>query len=157
MSRRFTRAEILDRLRGTIAEGNPIIAAGCSAGIIAKCAEIGGADLIMVYSSGKTRIQGLQTGPVENSNAVTLEMLDEIQNVVQDTPIIAGIEAFEPPAGRDLAVLVKKFIATGFSGIINFPTYGWATDENWRRQKDAEGFIRLNALRLKIASLMKKK
>ncbi len=139
MSRRFTRTEILERLKRTIGEGKPVIAAGCSAGIIAKCAELGGADLIMVYSSGKTRIRGFQTGPVENSNAVTLEMYEEIGNVVRDTPIIAGIEAFEPPAGRDLAQLVKRFIDIGYSGIINFPTYGWSTDENWRRTKDAEG------------------
>ena len=139
MARGFKRSEILERLRASTAAGKPILGAGCSAGIIAKCAELGGADLIMVYSSGRTRIQGFMTGPVEDSNRVTLEMLDEISRVVQDTPIIAGIEAFEPPAGRDLRELVGKFIDAGFSGIINFPTYGWAADENWRRMKDEEG------------------
>lgn len=139
MGKRFTRREILEKLKKTISEGNPILAAGCSAGIIAKCAELGGADLIMVYSSGKARLRGLQTTLVKDSNAVTLEMYEEIQNVVEDTPIIAGIEATESPAGRDLAELVKRFTDTGYSGIINFPTYGFVSDETWRKNKEAEG------------------
>ena len=139
MGRRFTREEILGRLRKTSEEGKPIIAAGSSAGIIAKCAELGGADLIMVYSSGKARIRGFQTTMVENSNAVTLEMFEEINNVVQDTPIIAGIDSTEPPAGRDLAELVQRFVDTGFSGIINFPTYGFFEDETWRRDREIQG------------------
>lgn len=139
MGRRFTREEILRRLRKTSEEGKPIIAAGSSAGIIAKCAELGGADLIMVYSSGKARIRGFQTTMVENSNAVTLEMFEEINNVVQDTPIIAGIDSTEPPAGRDMAELVQRFVDTGFSGIINFPTYGFFEDETWRRDREIQG------------------
>jgi predicted TIM-barrel enzyme len=139
MGRRFTREEILGRLRKTSEEGKPIIAAGSSAGIIAKCAELGGADLIMVYSSGKARIRGFQTTMVENSNAVTLEMFEEINNVVQDTPIIAGIDSTEPPAGRDLAELVQRFVDTGFSGIINFPTYGFFEDETWRKDREIQG------------------
>src|SRR4030042_6981750 len=77
MAKRLTRKEILSRLRATVGEGKPIVAAGSSAGIIAKCAELGGADLIMVYSSGRERLKGLQTNIVENSTAVTLEMFDE--------------------------------------------------------------------------------
>ncbi len=139
MGRTFTRKEILERLRRTIGEGKPVIAAGSSAGIIAKCAELGGADLIMVYSSGKARIRGFQTTLVENSNAVSLEMYEEISAVVQNTPIIAGIEAVEPPPNRDLAGLIRKFTDTGFSGIINFPTYGFFLDESWRNSREAEG------------------
>lgn len=139
MGRRFNRGGILGRLKKTIEERKPIIAAGSSAGIIAKCAELGGADLIMVYSSGKARIRGLQTTLVKDSNAVTLEMYEEIQNVVQDTPIIAGIEATEPPAGRDLSELVRSFTGIGYAGIINFPTYGFIADETWRKNRENEG------------------
>jgi predicted TIM-barrel enzyme len=66
-------------------------------------------------------------------------MFEEINNVVQDTPIIGGIDATEPPAGRDLSELVKTFVDTGFSGIINFPTYGFFDDKTWRAQREAEG------------------
>ena len=44
--RSFTRTTILDRLRATIGRGDPIIPASAGAGIVAKCAEIGGADLL---------------------------------------------------------------------------------------------------------------
>lgn len=121
-------------------EGKPILAAGCSAGIIAKCAELGGADLIVVYSTGLSRLRGLQTTLIPNSNAITLQMFEEIQNVVKDTPIIAGVEATEPPAGRDLAGLVRKFIDIGYSGIENFPTIGFFRPRSeFRREKEAEG------------------
>lgn len=138
MAKRYARQEILKRLKKTIKERKPIVAAGSSAGIIAKCAELGGADLIMVYSSGRERLRGRQTNIVENSNEETLKMFDEIQAVVQDTPIIGGIHATEPP-GSDLTELVKKFADTGFSGIINFPTFGFFDDKNWRKSRESEG------------------
>ena len=139
MGRRFTREEILRRLSKTSEEGKPIIAAGSSAGIIAKCAELGGADLIMVYSSGKARIRGFQTTMVENSNQVTLEMFEEIDAVVKETPVIGGIDVTEPPGVKNLAELVQRFVDIGFSGIINFPTYGFFDDENWRRDREDQG------------------
>jgi predicted TIM-barrel enzyme len=138
MAKKFTRKEILRRLNKTIKERKPIVAAGSSAGIIAKCAELGGADLIMVYSSGRERLRGLQTNIVENSNEETLKMFQVIQNVVQDTPIIGGIHATEPP-GSDLGKMIRRFVGTGFSGIINFPTFGFFDDRNWRKSREAEG------------------
>ncbi len=138
MAKRFTRKEILRRLNKTIKEGRPIVAAGSSAGIIAKCAELGGADLIMVYSSGRERLRGLQTNIVENSNEETLKMFQEIQHVVQNTPIIGGIHATES-LGSDLAKMVRKFIDIGFSGIINFPTFGFFDDKRWRKEREAQG------------------
>jgi len=140
VAKKFSREEILNRLKKTVREEKPIIAAGCSAGIIAKCAELGGADLIVVYSTGLSRLKGLQTTLIPNSNAITLQMFEEIQDVVKDTPIIAGIEATEPPPGRDLAALVKKFINIGYSGIENFPTIGFFTPRSeFRMEKEAQG------------------
>jgi len=67
-------------------------------------------------------------------------MFEEIQDVVKDTPIIAGVEATEPPAGRNLAALVKKFIDIRYSGIENFPTIGFFSPRSeFRREKEAEG------------------
>lgn len=121
MARKFTSEEIINRLRKTIDEGRPIIGAGCSAGIIAKCAELGGADLIIVYSTGKSRIWGLPTTLIGDSNPATLSMYDELANVVRETPIIAGIEACDIKS-LDLEALLKRFIDKGFNGLINFPT-----------------------------------
>ena len=123
MSVNMTRQEILDRLRREISENRPIFGAGCSAGIIAKCAELGKADLIIVYSTGKTRMMGLPTTIIGPSNPITLEMADELMNVVKDTPIIAGIEANDP-FYLDMTKSLKRFIDKGFNGVINFPTVG---------------------------------
>ena len=47
MVRRFTRTEIVERLREANKEGKPILVACCGAGIIAKCAALAGADIIV--------------------------------------------------------------------------------------------------------------
>jgi predicted TIM-barrel enzyme len=125
MSVTFTRQQVLQRLHSEVAAGRTILGAGCSAGIIAKCAEIGGADLIITYSTGRTRMMGLPTtvitGPA--SNHTTLAMAQELFNVVRSTPVVAGVEAndFEY---LDLEESLDRFTAGGFSGVINFPTVG---------------------------------
>jgi predicted TIM-barrel enzyme len=121
--RSFTRTDILARLRRTIAEGRPVVGAGSSVGIVARAAERGGADLIIVYSTGKTRIWGLPTTPLLHSNPVTLEMYDEIDNVIDDTPIIGGAHAGDPTYRR-LPRLITAFRDKGYDGIINFPSAG---------------------------------
>nr|MDO8079280.1 phosphoenolpyruvate hydrolase family protein [Candidatus Freyarchaeota archaeon] len=118
---KITRKEILDRLYKEISEERPILGAGCSAGIIAKCAELGQADLIIVYSTGKTRMMGLPTTILGNSNPITLDMYDELANVVKNKPIIAGIEANDC-FYLDQEASLKRFIDKGFNGVINFPT-----------------------------------
>ena len=119
----MNRDEILNRLRSTLANGDAIIGAGCSAGIVAKCAELGGADIIVCYSTGKSRIMGLRTAVIGHSNPRTLDMYDEISNVVNDTPIIAGIEANDQTT-YDLDKVIDRFVEQGFDGFINFPTVG---------------------------------
>jgi predicted TIM-barrel enzyme len=123
MTAALTRQEILDRLRKEIGEGRPILGAGCSAGIIGKCAEAGKADLIIVYSTGKTRMMGLPTTIIGPSNPITLDMADELMNVVKNTPIIAGVEANDP-FYLDLNASLDRFVDKGFHGVINFPTVG---------------------------------
>ena len=46
------------RLRAQVAAGRPIIGAGAGTGLSAKCAEAGGADLIIIYNSGRYRMAG---------------------------------------------------------------------------------------------------
>ncbi len=136
MADRYSRAEILERLRAEMARGRPLLGAGSSAGLIAKCAEIGGADLIVVYSTGRSRFMGLPTSWLGDSNQITLQLFDEIDNVVQSTPIIAGVEAHDP-THYDLEKLLTKFHVAGYSGIINFPTLGGFPERD--RQRDTIG------------------
>jgi len=137
MRKRFSRNEILERLNKTTREGKPIIGTGASAGIIAKCAEKGGTDLIIVYGTGKSRLMGLPTTRLGDSNTITLAMADEILNVVKDTPVIGGIEATDP-TNMDLDLLVDKFLQVGYSGLINFPTVG--IYGLYREKRTAVGF-----------------
>jgi predicted TIM-barrel enzyme len=135
----FTRESILKRLRATIADRRPVLGAGSSVGIVAKAAEAGGADLIICYSTGRSRIRGLPTTPIGHSNPLTIAMFDEIANVVDDTPIIGGAEATDPTYRR-VSKLVRDFRQSGFDGLINFPTVGDKHDEARRRAHVGQGF-----------------
>lgn len=135
--KRFSREEILARLGTQIAEGRPILAAGSSCGIVAKCATLGGADLLVVYSTGRSRLMGLPTSRIGDSNATTLEMAAEIRNVVSDVPIIGGVEAWDP-LRLDIDELLENFLNAGYSGVINYPTIS-TMGETWRRRRGRVG------------------
>jgi predicted TIM-barrel enzyme len=141
-TRPFTRAQIIDRLREQIAQGRPIVGAGSSSGLIARSAEAGGADLIIVYNTGTSRLMGLPTTHTMNhANPSTLAMYDEIANVVTHTPIIGGGEA-QDPTYLDLNRLVRDFRRTGFDGMINFPTTGPSGSRNRDRSSVGLGLDR---------------
>jgi predicted TIM-barrel enzyme len=138
---RYTRREILVRLQAQIAQGRPIVGAGAGTGISAKFAEAGGADLIIVYNSGRFRMAGhgslagfLAFG---DANAIVKEMGErEILPVVKCTPVIAGVMGTDPL--RRMDYLLSELHALGFSGINNFPTVGLA-DGRFRMELERTG------------------
>ncbi len=123
---RFTRAEILERLRGQVRAGHPIVMVGAGIGLTARCAELGGADLIGIYSTAFYRMQGkpslLAWLPYSDANAETLRRAGEILPVVTRTPCIAGVGAQDPNRSMDL--LIEEHLRLGFSGITNEPFCG---------------------------------
>jgi predicted TIM-barrel enzyme len=137
----FTRQEILDRLRATIKEGRPIVGAGCSNGLIAKSAEAGGVDLLIVYSTGRSRMMGLPTTSIGHANLVTVDMFDEIANVVNDVPIVGGAEGVDPTF-MNLKRLINLFRDKGYAGLINFPTIGMLPERSAMREDAGLGFSR---------------
>jgi predicted TIM-barrel enzyme len=137
MARRYSREEVWDRLKQTLQKEKPLLGAGCSCGLIARCAEDGGADLVICYSTGKSRLMGLPTTRMGDSNAVTFEMVREIWNIIQETPIIAGIDAADPYR-LDLQRLLLTVRELGASGIINFPSIV-GLGEYYRRRRDKVG------------------
>lgn len=68
-------------------------------------------------------MMGLPTTIIGPSNPITLDMADELMNVVKNTPIIAGIEA-DDVYHLDLEISLRRFLDKGFNGVINFPTVG---------------------------------
>jgi predicted TIM-barrel enzyme len=136
----FTRAEILQRLRAQIAAGKPIVGAGAGTGISAKFAEAGGADIIIIYNSGRYRMAGRGSlaglMPYGDANAIVVEMANEVLPVVKQTPVLAGVCGTDP--FRLMPVFLKQLREIGFSGVQNFPTVG-LIDGNFRANLEATG------------------
>lgn len=138
----FTRPQVLKRLHDTLASGSPIIGAGAGTGISAKFAEAGGADLILIYNSGRYRMSGHGSNaglmPIGDANAIVMEMGErEVLPVVEDTPVIAGVNGTDPT--RVMSRFLGQVEEMGFSGVINFPSVGYI-DGRWRSSLEATGF-----------------
>lgn len=120
------REEALARLRKQVATGLPIVGAGAGTGLSAKCAEAGGADLIIIYNSGRYRMagRGSLAGllPYGDANAVVVDMAREVLPVVKSTPVLAGVCGTDP--FRIMDVFLPQLREMGFSGVQNFPTVG---------------------------------
>ncbi len=120
------RSAILEKFRGMIARGEPIVGGGAGTGLSAKCEEAGGIDLIVIYNSGRYRMAGrgslaglLAYG---DANAIVVEMAAEVLPVVKHTPVLAGVNATDP--FRLMDVFLDELKRIGFSGVQNFPTVG---------------------------------
>ncbi|MCC7024123.1 MAG: phosphoenolpyruvate hydrolase family protein [Thermomicrobiales bacterium] len=122
----MTREEALTRLRAQVEQGRPIVGAGAGTGLSAKSAEAGGADLIIIYNSGRYRMagRGSLAGllPYGDANAVVVDMAREVLPVVKSTPVLAGVCGTDP--FRIMDVFLPHLRAMGFSGVQNFPTVG---------------------------------
>ncbi|WP_082945131.1 phosphoenolpyruvate hydrolase family protein [Mycobacterium sp. 852013-50091_SCH5140682] len=137
----FTREQVVDRLREQMAAQRPIVGAGAGTGLSAKFIERGGADVIIVYNSGRFRMAGHSSMcgllPLGDANAIVLEMGErEVLPVVNDTPVVAGVNGTDPT--RDMGRLLNSVAAAGFSGVNNFPTVG-LFDGRIRKELEASG------------------
>jgi predicted TIM-barrel enzyme len=136
---RYTRQQVLDRLQAQIAAGQPVIGAGAGTGISAKFAEAGGADLIIIYNSGRYRMAGhgslsglLAFG---DANQIVYEMGErEVLPVVREAPVIAGVNGTDPL--RQMPHFLGRLDELGFSGVNNFPTVG-LIDGRFRAELEA--------------------
>ncbi len=127
MRKSWSASELRARLVAEISAGRPIVAAGAGCGLTAKCAALGGADLLVVYNSGRHRMAGLPSLvgylPVGDANAEVLEMgRREIFPIAGDTPVIAGVLGVDPT--REMPAFLDEIRAAGFAGVINFPSVG---------------------------------
>lgn len=115
------REAIVAGLRATLERGEPIIGVAASAANIAQYAENGGADIILVYESG--RLRGHQTYPAGHTNELALSMAAEIIGSVRRIPVVAGVRATQIPPGNH-ARAIARFLNEGYAGVINFPSVG---------------------------------
>lgn len=121
-----SRQEILKRFREEIAKGRILLGVGAGTGITAKSSEAGGADMLIVYNSGRYRMagRGSLAGllPYGDANQIVVEMGNEVLTVVKNTPVLAGVNGTDP--FRIMDVFLKQLKDQGFSGVQNFPTVG---------------------------------
>jgi predicted TIM-barrel enzyme len=122
----YTRKEVVQRLRAQLKKGAPIIAAGAGTGISAKFIEKGGADLIIIYNSGRFRMAGRGSTcglmAYGDANAIAMEIGEhEVLPVVEGIPVICGVHASDPR--RRMWHWLLQVKAMGFSGVNNFPTH----------------------------------
>jgi predicted TIM-barrel enzyme len=135
-----TRKDYLARLHAVVAAGTSIVGAGAGTGISAKCAEAGGADLIIIYNSGRYRMAGrgslaglLAYG---DANAIVVSMASEVLPVVRNTPVLAGVNGTDP--FRSMPKFLQELKQMGFAGVQNFPTVG-LIDGTFRQNLEETG------------------
>ncbi|MBT2293639.1 phosphoenolpyruvate hydrolase family protein [Paenibacillus albidus] len=121
-----TRKEIIAKFKEEVKNGKILLGVGAGTGITAKSSEAGGADMLIVYNSGRYRMAGrgslaglLSYG---DANQIVVEMGAEVLPVVQNTPVLAGVCGTDP--FRVMEVYLKQLKDQGFNGVQNFPTVG---------------------------------
>ncbi len=137
----YTRQEVRDRLKETLAQKKAIIAAGAGTGISAKFIEKGGADLLIIYNSGRFRMSGHGSTAglmaYGDANAVAMEIGEfEVLPVVEEIPVICGVHGSDPR--RRIWHHLLKVKEMGFSGINNFPTHS-IVDGHFRQVLEETG------------------
>lgn len=137
----YTRPRVLSRLRRELGKGKSLLAVGAGTGITAKFAEQGGADLIVIYNSGRYRMSGFGSCAgllaYGDANAIVMEMGErEVLPVVKETPVIAGVNGTDPT--RRMSNFLKQVRDVGFDGVNNFPTVG-VIDGTFRQTLEETG------------------
>lgn len=122
----LTRAENMAKFKEQVAAGKILVGVGAGTGITAKSSEAGGADMLIIYNSGRYRMAGrgslaglLSYG---DANQIVVEMGAEVLPVVKHTPVLAGVCGTDP--FRVMEIYLKQLKEQGFNGVQNFPTVG---------------------------------
>lgn len=135
-----SREAILKKLHAKAAARQVIVGGGAGTGLSAKCEEAGGVDLIVIYNSGRYRMagRGSLAGYMSygNANDIVVEMGHEVLPVVENVPVLAGVNATDPFCIMDK--FLDELATMGFAGIQNFPTVG-IIDGRFRRELEATG------------------
>ncbi len=123
---KMTREAILAKFREERKNGKILVGVGAGTGITAKSSEAGGADMLIIYNSGRFRMagRGSLSGLLSygDANQIVVEMGAEVLPVVKNTPVLAGVCGTDP--FRIMEIFLKQLKEMGFNGVQNFPTVG---------------------------------
>ena len=121
-----TRKEIVADFKRKVKQGDILVGVGAGTGITAKSSEAGGADMLIIYNSGRYRMagRGSLAGLISygDANQIVVEMGQEVLPVVKETPVLAGVCGTDP--FRVMEIYLKQLKDQGFNGVQNFPTVG---------------------------------
>ncbi|MGI6005236.1 MAG: phosphoenolpyruvate hydrolase family protein [Christensenellales bacterium] len=128
MAKRYTRAQIIERLRSQIDAGRPLFVPNCGCGLTAKLQEMGGADFICVSPTSYWRMKGQASInaflPHGKPNEAIFELLPEIVAVVQDTPVITLSNPRDPRLPhREHLEQLQRFGVSGINPLMG-KSYG---------------------------------
>ena len=136
----LSRKEIMEKFKQQIESGEMLLGVGAGTGITAKSSEAGGADMFIIYNSGRYRMAGrgslaglLAYG---DANQIVMEMAGEVIPVVKNTPVLAGVNGTDP--FRNMPYFLKQLQEMGFDGVQNFPTVG-LIDGTFRQNLEETG------------------
>ncbi|MHC1772917.1 MAG: phosphoenolpyruvate hydrolase family protein [Flexilinea sp.] len=135
------REEILKELLAQIRVNGHIIGTVAGSGMTAKYTAMGGADLILALSAGKSRLMGRSSYAsylcYANSNQIVMDLgTRELLPIISGKPILFGLNACDPFISLyDYIMTIKN---NGFSGIVNFPTV-CLFDGQFREALEEEG------------------
>lgn len=149
----MNRKLLLHKLQTQIRIAGHIIGVAAGAGITAKYAAKGGADLLLALNAGRFRQMGQSSLaawlPYGNCNSQVMEFgTREILPAAKDIPVIFGLNATDPTI--NLEEYIEEIQRHGFSGINNFPTVGMF-DGQFRQALEEEGISfqqEIDAIRL---------
>jgi predicted TIM-barrel enzyme/AraC-like DNA-binding protein len=135
------RNEIVKRMCAQINVSGHIVGAAVGSGMTAKCAIMGGADILLGLSAGKFRLMGRGSYASYlcncRSNDIVMDLgTRELFPIISDVPILFGLFASDP----DIHIYdyLKQIKAAGFSGIVNFPTLS-LIDGKFKEALEEEG------------------
>lgn len=136
----LSRKEIMEKFKQQVESGEMLLGVGAGTGITAKSSEAGGADMFIIYNSGRYRMAGrgslaglLAYG---DANQIVMEMAGEVIPVVKNTPVLAGVNGTDP--FRNMPYFLKQLKEMGFDGVQNFPTVG-LIDGTFRQNLEETG------------------
>jgi predicted TIM-barrel enzyme len=114
-----SRITIIAQLHQTLQSGRPIIGVAAGTGTSAKSMQAGGADLVILYNSGRFRTAGRGSlaglMPCGDANALVVDMAKEDLPIMQKMPVPAGVCGTDP--FRDMRRFLAGLKKMGFVGV----------------------------------------
>lgn len=121
--KRYTRGEIVARLKARTEKKKALLLGGAGIGLTAKMQDTAGLDLIMVSSEAVFRMMGQPSAlsylACGNANSLMLDAARRVVRMALHTPVIGGLAPGDPD--RELEQLLEETAAAGLDGITNQP------------------------------------